>query len=74
MASVEAVISALPRLHHKRSGGPGENAQGKGDRQHGVAFGNEAGDEDGGDEQGQGNRQVVEHHVQVLGLPEGGAR
>jgi len=69
LAGVEAVVGPFPGLHDERSDGTGKEAEGEGNREDGVAAGNETGNEDGANDDGEGDGQVVEHHMEVLGLP-----
>jgi len=72
LAGVEAVVSPFPGLHDKGGDDTGEESQGKSNGEDGMAAGDQAGNEDGADDDGKGDRQVVEHHVEMLGLPESG--
>lgn len=72
MAAIEPVVGPFPGLHHQGGGEIGEEAKGEGNSEDGVAPGNEAGGKNGSEEEGEGDGQVVEHDVEVLGVPEGG--
>ena len=69
LARVEAVVGAVPGLHHEGGGEVAQQAEGKGDGEDGGIPGDQRGGQEGSQEENQSNRQMVEHHVEVLGLP-----
>ena len=72
LVGIEAVIGALTGLHDQGGGEVGEETERKGNGEDGGVSGDEAGDKKGGKKEDEGDGKVVEHHVQVLGLPESG--
>ena len=72
VAGIEAVVGPFAGLHDKGGDGTGEKSQGQSDGEDCMATGDEAGNEDGADDDGEGDGEVVEHDVEMLGLPEGG--
>ena len=71
LAGVEAVVGAVSGVHDERGGEIAEKAEGKGNGEDGGISGDERRSQQGSQEENQGHRQMVEHHVEVLGLPKG---
>ena len=72
VAGIEAVVGPFAGLHDVRCDSGSQKSEGEGNGEHGVAAGDQAGEKDGPEKNGKGNGQVVEHHVDVLGLPKSG--
>ena len=71
MAGVEAVVGAVSGVHDERSGEIAEKPEAEGDREDGGISGDQRRGQQGSQEENQGHRQMVEHHVEVLRLPKG---
>ena len=72
LVPVETVIGAFSGLHHEGGGEVAQKAKRKGDSENRRVAGDQADRQQRGEEKYQGNGEVVEHHMEVLGLPEGG--
>ena len=72
LASVEPMIGAFPGLHDEGGGEVAQQPEREGHGKDGGVAGDESCDQQGGKEKNKGDGQVVQHHMEVLGLPEGG--
>ena len=59
-------------LHDERGGEVPQESEGEGDGEDGGIPGDQCGGQKGGQEKDEGDGQMVEHDVEVLGLPESG--
>ena len=72
LPGVKAVVGAFPGLHDERGGEVTQESEGEGDGEDGGIPGDQCGGQKGGQEKDEGDGQMVEHDVEVLGLPESG--